>query len=100
MLEIASLTVSISKLHHYTNFSDWPPLSQYPGSALVILLEREVNQSTQGKNPQVRLRSTQTQSTYDHRGGRNKMLNTTATRLPRHTAQAQQDSCPKRTKLR
>ena len=33
MLEIASLTVSISKLRHYTNFSDRPPLSQYPGSA-------------------------------------------------------------------
>ena len=33
MLEIASLMVSISKLHHYTNFSDRPPLSQYPGSA-------------------------------------------------------------------
>ena len=36
MLEIASLTVSISKLRHYTNFSDRPPLSQYPGSALVL----------------------------------------------------------------
>ena len=34
MLEIASLTVSISKMRHYTNFSDRPPLSQYPGSAL------------------------------------------------------------------
>ena len=33
MLEIASLTVSISKLRHYTSFSDRPPLSQYPGSA-------------------------------------------------------------------
>ena len=33
MQEIASLTVSISKLRHYTNFSDWPPLSQYPESA-------------------------------------------------------------------
>ena len=33
MLEIASLTVSISKLRHYTNFSDRPTLSQYPGSA-------------------------------------------------------------------
>ena len=33
MLEIASLTLSISKLRHYTNFSDRPPLSQYPGSA-------------------------------------------------------------------
>lgn len=36
MLEIASLTVSISKLRHYTNFSDRPPLSQYPGSAPVL----------------------------------------------------------------
>ena len=35
MLVIASLTVSISKLRHYTNFSDRPPLSQYPGSAPV-----------------------------------------------------------------
>ena len=33
LLEIESLMVSISKLHHYTNFSDQPPLSQYPGSA-------------------------------------------------------------------
>jgi len=32
MLKIASLTVSISKLRHYTNFSDRPTLSQYPGS--------------------------------------------------------------------
>ena len=35
MLEFASLTVSMSKLRHYTNFSDRPPLSQYPGSAPV-----------------------------------------------------------------
>ena len=42
MLEITSLTVSISKLRHYTNFSDQPPLSQYPGSASAdCLLSRD-----------------------------------------------------------